>query len=308
MFKLPCILILIFFSTPLTAADSLLTLKQQLDRLQRDVNDLSKTVYSESTKIDNNSEVPNVDISNLTSFDLRIYDLEKDIKIINQNLEELVFKIDDIINLYEDLNLKISTQMLSNQNLKTDSDTQGNNNELNGKGELDTNNNTLGDLVITSSDIQIDKKKLNDELNDEETLNNKDQNIKLSPDDEFQRAFDMLRNQNFEEAKFAFQQFIKNNKDNSLSGSAHYWMGEIFLLQKSYREAALVLAEGYSKFPKSVKAPDLLYKLADALIKIDKKMDSCNTLSKFIEEFSNNRLIEKVKKKIIDQDCQVAIE
>ena len=308
MFKLPCILILIFFSTPLTAADSLLTLKQQLDRLQRDVNDLSKTVYSESTKIDNNSEVPNVDISNLTSFDLRIYDLEKDIKIINQNLEELVFKIDDIINLYEDLNLKISTQMLSNQNLKTDSDTQSNNKKLNGKSELDTNNNTLGDLVITSSDIPIDEKELNDELNDEETLNNKDQNIKLSPDDEFQRAFDMLRNQNFEEAKFAFQQFIKNNKDNSLSGSAHYWMGEIFLLQKSYREAALVLAEGYSKFPKSVKAPDLLYKLADALIKIDKKMDSCNTLSKFIEEFSNNRLIEKVKKKIIDQDCQVAIE
>ena len=308
MFKLPCILILIFFSTPLTAADSLLTLKQQLDRLQRDVNDLSKTVYSESTKIDNNSEVPNVDISNLTSFDLRIYDLEKDIKIINQNLEELVFKIDDIINLYEDLNLKISTQMLSNQNLKTDSDTQSNKNELNSKSELDTNNNTLGDLVITSSDIPIDEKELNDELNDEETLNNKDQNIKLSPDDEFQRAFDMLRNQNFEEAKFAFQQFIKNNKDNSLSGSAHYWMGEIFLLQKSYREAALVLAEGYSKFPKSVKAPDLLYKLADALIKIDKKMDSCNTLSKFIEEFSNNRLIEKVKKKIIDQDCQVAIE
>jgi len=308
MFKLPCILILIFFSTPLTAADSLLTLKQQLDRLQRDVNDLSKTVYSESTKIDNNSEVPNVDISNLTSFDLRIYDLEKDIKIINQNLEELVFKIDDIINLYEDLNFKISTQMLSNQNLKTDSDTQSNKNELNSKSELDTNNNTLGDLVITSSDIPIDEKKLNDELNDEETLNNKDQNIKLSPDDEFQRAFDMLRNQNFEEAKFAFQQFIKNNKDNSLSGSAHYWMGEIFLLQKSYREAALVLAEGYSKFPKSVKAPDLLYKLADALIKIDKKMDSCNTLSKFIEEFSNNRLMEKVKKKIIDQDCQVAIE
>ena len=304
MFKLPCILILIFFSTPLTAADSLLTLKQQLDRLQRDVNDLSKTVYSESTKIDNNSEVPNVDISNLTSFDLRIYDLEKDIKIINQNLEELVFKIDDIINLYEDLNLKISTQMLSNQNLKTDSDTQGDNKKSNGKSELDTSNNTLGDLVITSSDIPIDEKK----LNDEETLNNKDQNIKLSPDDEFQRAFDMLRNQNFEEAKFAFQQFIKNNKDNSLSGSAHYWMGEIFLLQKSYREAALVLAEGYSKFPKSVKAPDLLYKLADALIKIDKKMDSCNTLSKFIEEFSNNRLIEKVKKKIIDQDCQVAIE
>ena len=41
-----------------------------------------------------------------------------------------------------------------------------------------------------------------------------------------------------------------------LAGSAHYWLGEIYLLKKENREAALVFAEGYQKYPQSIKAPD----------------------------------------------------
>ena len=304
MFKLLYILLLVFYSTSLFAADTLLTLEQKLDRLQRDVSDLSKTVYSKSPRVENSSEVSNVDISNLTSFDLRLYDLEKDIKKINQKFEELIFSIDDMTNLYEVLNLKISTQIIKDQNFKDGSKNQKNMNELGNENELDTNNNTLGDLVISSSDILSDEQI----LNSEEILSNKDKEMVLSPEDQFQRAFDMLRNQNFEDSKLAFQEFIKDNIDNNLSGSAHYWIGEIFLLQKSYTDAALVLAEGYSKFPNSVKAPDTLYKLAEAFIRMDKKIDSCVTLIKIKEEFSGNQIIGKVEKKIVDQGCQVATE
>ena len=68
----------------------------------------------------------------------------------------------------------------------------------------------------------------------------------------------------------------------NLAGSAHYWLGEILLLQKEYREAALVFAEGYQKYPESVKSPESLYKLAETLVKIEKKDEACNTLNQFV--------------------------
>ena len=76
-------------------------------------------------------------------------------------------------------------------------------------------------------------------------------------------------------------------------------LGEIYLLKKEYREAALILAEGYQKFPKSIKAPDTLYKLSESLINIDKKNNGCNTLEKFTKEFPQHKLLIKVEKKII---------
>ena len=69
-------------------------------------------------------------------------------------------------------------------------------------------------------------------------------------------------------------------------------------MQKEYREAALVFAEGYQKYPDSVKSPDNLYKLALTLIKIEKKDEACNTLKQFVLKYPNNKLIDKTKSKI----------
>ena len=156
--------------------------------------------------------------------------------------------------------------------------------------------NTLGTLQIKSEDLSdSDELKLSKETQSE--------NIKLKPDEEFQIAFDLLRSQKFEQAKTALQKFILNHKDSELSGSAHYWLGEIHLLKKDYREAALIFAEGYQKHPQSVKSPDILYKLASALEKIDKINESCNTLLKFKKDHSNHKLIKEINFKINELNC-----
>ena len=48
------ILFFIFYNKPLFAEESMLTIKQQLDRLQREVNDLSKSIFINSNKSDEN--------------------------------------------------------------------------------------------------------------------------------------------------------------------------------------------------------------------------------------------------------------
>ncbi len=76
------------------------------------------------------------------------------------------------------------------------------------------------------------------------------------------------------------------------------------MLKKNYREAALVFAEGYQKFPSGLKAPNSLYKLAETLIKIDKTKEACNTLRKFAKEHADHKLIEKTNNKISELKCE----
>ena len=102
--------------------------------------------------------------------------------------------------------------------------------------------------------------------------------------------------------------FIKNHPKDQLSGSAHYWLGELLLLEKNNREAALILAEGYQLFPQSIKAPDILYKLADALFAIDKNQEACKTLTKLIKDFPNHKLKNKSKTKKTQKSCDVSAE
>ena len=298
----------LFFCSFVNAEDSLLTLKQQLDRLQREVNDLSKSVFT--SKRDNYEQQEITDDStnaiDLTAFDLRIYDLEKDIKKLNNSFEELIFQIDDLNQLYKELNIDLSTLSLKIENsIKKNSLEE----------EIDENNtlsnseikeeNTLGSLVINSKDLsesESTSSNQNIKKSEDESLSN------LSPEDQFQLAFDLLRNQRFEEAKDSFLLFIEENTDNTLSGTAHYWLGEIYLLKKEYREAALILAEGYQKFPQSIKAPDMLYKLSESLVLIDKKNDACSTLIKLDKEYPNNKLKSKVAKKVSELNCSVPSE
>ena len=114
----------ISFNVSSYAEDDLLTIKQKLDRLQREVNDLSKSVFSSKNiepSIENNIDNQTV---NFAAIDMRIYDLEKDIKNLTMNFEELIFKLDEIENKINVVEMNFSDQMEDiktqdfNENLK----------------------------------------------------------------------------------------------------------------------------------------------------------------------------------------------
>ena len=304
MVKYFLFLLTIFLFNISNAADSLLTLEQKLDRLQREVSDLSQNLYSDSSNSNSQESNDTKETSYLTSFDLRIYDLEKDIKKLNNSFEDIIFQLDDLKNLYEDLILNLSTQLLNSKNSVNSLDSQSE--ENNEKSSLGKNSeNTLGSIVINSEDLSNSEEKIIDKDDD---INLENQNINLNPEVEFQNALDLLRGQKFIDAKNALKNFINKHESNNLSGSAHYWLGEIFLVEKNYKEAALILAEGYQKFPKSIKSPDMLYKLSESLLYIDKKNDSCNTLKKLNQEYPRHKINKKVMDKMKDINCNYSTE
>ena len=292
MFKYVLFIILVFSSFSLYGEENLLTLKQQLDRLQRDVNDLSKVVFQKNIRNTDESSIKSENSMNFSAFDMRIYDLEKDIKNLNSNFEDLVFQVDEIKILFEELSIKVETTLINKIEKVENSEISSA--EIN---EVEDTEHTLGTLKINSDDLSDD--------NTKETINNlENENKDLSPDEQFQLAFDLLRSQKFDQAKNSLREFIVNNTNNDLAGSAHYWLGEIHLLKKEYREAALIYAEGYQKYPSNTKAPDNLYKLAVALLKIDKTNEACNTLNKFVKEYKDHKLFAKTNSKITELKCE----
>ena len=284
----------LLLSSSVYSNDSLLTIQQQLERLQREVSDISKTVFSNQN---NSSTEESSDlVTNLSAIDMRIYDLEKDVKNLTGSLEDIYFQIEDVLlklNDFEQIIFSIENKFLENNNIPNE-----NNSNLDREVSVD-GDNTLGSLKISSEqDSNLEE---TNELS--KNMNSNQTEEILSPEEQFQTAFDNIRNKNWDEAKNLFIKFIKNNPENQLSGSAHYWLGELYILEKKYRDAALVLAEGYQKFPKSIKSPDMLFKLSESLYLADKAIDACKTLEKLILDFPKNKFVKNAKENIKKYDC-----
>ena len=216
----------ILFNLSSYAQDDLLTIKQKLDRLQREVNDISKSVFTNSninSSIEDNTKNQTV---NFAAIDMRIYDIEKDIKNLTMNLEELIFKFDEIEKKINNLETNFNDQ-LSNFNTQKNQENINNTKELEEETE-DLEENTLGTLKISSNDVSA----LSTDLKEADIGENDESNT-IAPEEQFQIAFDKIRKKQYGEAKLLLTDFISNNPNNQLSGSAHYWLGELLLLEKN---------------------------------------------------------------------------
>ena len=292
--SLVCFFILFSFST--YGEETLLEIKQQLDRMNREITDLQKSLYQGNKNV--STETTNlIDVSEITVFDMRLRDIENELKIINFNYENLVFEIDELKISFQEFSIKLNNIIINKEELIVNNNTEDIEDTLDSNKQDQQNEpNSLGTLKINSEDLSDTNDSV---LQDEEKIIAQS----LSPEEQFQLAFDLLRSQQFEEAKSALNLFIQDHPSDKLAGSAHYWLGEIYLLKKENREAALIFAEGYQKFPKSIKAPDSLYKLSEALLKIEKQKEACDTLNQFILKYPDHQLIEKTKSKINEIQC-----
>ncbi len=100
----------------------------------------------------------------------------------------------------------------------------------------------------------------------------------LSPQEQYDRAFDLLRQTNYGEAADAFKAFIEKNPQDKLVDNAKYWYGETLYVRDKFDAAAVAFADAYQQNPQGSKAPDSLLKLAMSLEKLNKTQDACATL------------------------------
>ena len=281
-------------------AEDALTIKQQLDRITEEIKDLNKAVFNKS--FDNeklNSLDESIDAERFTSIDIRIYDLEKDIKNLTLQFEEILFKLDDISNDMIDLESKLISK-LEKINIEPGEDNIENNKATTEEDLEIEEKNTLGKIVISDDNTKNVKELSN--LNVEKEKNSLLQEVSnLKPEEQMQYALDQMMKKNYNDSKNILDHFIENFPENQLSGSAHFWLGKIYLFETNYRKAAIVFGEGVQKFPNSIKAPEMYYELAKSLKEMDKIPESCKTLTLLEQNYEGNKFTkdpEKIKDKL----------
>ncbi len=106
-----------------------------------------------------------------------------------------------------------------------------------------------------------------------------------APEEQYQYAWGLLRGQDYAGAEAALRSFIAAHPQHTLAGNAQYWLGETYYVRKDYRQAAVAFAEGYQSYPHSAKAPDNLLKLGLALAQIGETADACEAFAQLARQF-----------------------
>ncbi len=109
----------------------------------------------------------------------------------------------------------------------------------------------------------------------------------LTSQEQYDRAFAMLRQADYENAEEAFKTFIDKNPKDKLIDNAKYWYAETLYVRGRFPEAAVAFADAYQQNTQGSKAPDSLLKLAMSLGNNGKTQDACTALAQLKKSYPN---------------------
>lgn len=77
----------------------------------------------------------------------------------------------------------------------------------------------------------------------------------------YQAAFELLKQQRYKAAATSFRQFLLTFPDSELADNAQYWLAESYYVTQQFAEALAAFELVINDFPRSRKAPDALLKI-----------------------------------------------
>ena len=80
----------------------------------------------------------------------------------------------------------------------------------------------------------------------------------------YKAAYALVKNQQFDEALSAFDDFILLYPSGEYAPNAHYWLGELYLYKSDLTQAIKEFGVIVEDYPRHRKAPDAMFKLAKA--------------------------------------------
>jgi tol-pal system protein YbgF len=114
-----------------------------------------------------------------------------------------------------------------------------------------------------------------------------DADTTMTPQEEYDHAFSVLRQANYEEAEKAFKDFIENNPKDKLLDNAKYWHAETLYVRGRFVDASSGFADAFQQNPQGNKAPDSLLKLSMSLAALGKTADACVALAELKTKYPN---------------------
>jgi len=108
-----------------------------------------------------------------------------------------------------------------------------------------------------------------------------------TPQQQYDYAFGLLRQANYDGAEQALVAFIQQNPGDPLAANAKYWLGETYYVRGNYTEAARAFGVSYQDHPNGPKATDSLLKLGLSLSLLGRNADACAVFSELEGQFPN---------------------
>jgi tol-pal system protein YbgF len=103
--------------------------------------------------------------------------------------------------------------------------------------------------------------------------------------DNYQAAFELLKQQRYEPAALAFQQFLVSFPDSQLADNAQYWLAESYYVTDQFDEALAQFSIVINQYSDSRKVPDALLKMGYCNYELERWNDSRAALTRVQSEY-----------------------
>lgn len=266
-------------------------LLDRLDRLERDMNLLQRQVYRGGSP-GSAPTAPSPDGQSPVNYEVRLSQLEDEVRTITGQIEELTNNIDQMKRRLDTLSSDIDQRLTALEHPGAASNppppAQGQPPRALGgappKGagtnpaEAPSQSGVLGQLPASGGSQTAAAPATAGGAGAGALPNG-------TPQEQYNYAFGLLRQANYPAAEQALRAFIQRYPNDALAGNAQYWLGETYFVRKDYTNAAAVFAEGYEKYPKGGKAADNLLKLGMALGQLGQKANACRAFARLDRDF-----------------------
>jgi tol-pal system protein YbgF len=109
----------------------------------------------------------------------------------------------------------------------------------------------------------------------------------LDPQGAYEKSRTYISQGEYDKAETALKTFVEAFPEHELTGAGYYYLGELYYIQKKFKEAVGIFAEGYKAQPKGSKAPDSLLKMAQCFDALNQSKEACATLAQLHKSFPN---------------------
>ncbi|NNE61305.1 MAG: tol-pal system protein YbgF [Woeseia sp.] len=105
--------------------------------------------------------------------------------------------------------------------------------------------------------------------------------------DNYQAAFELLKEQRYDEAAMGFEQFLVSFPESQLADNAQYWLAESHYVSGDFQEALGQFQIVVEKYPRSRKVPDALLKMGYCNYELQRWDNARSALQRVQGEFSD---------------------
>jgi tol-pal system protein YbgF len=288
---------------------------ETLEIIKNDLKTLERAVYSGSIEISaSSSEQSNIELDSnsedvLTRHLLKLSEVEDQFRQLTNQFEEINFKLDKLSNRlskiqadnqirFQDIESAISsgeitTQLSSKPKTDTKSEILPGSSQPQDLGSISYKDTETSETSQQIQSVDTTATVLTETFQAEEKILPQD----LSPKKQYEFATSFLKVGDYSTAERAFREFVLDNSEHELAGSAQYWYAETFRIRQLYTDAASAYLEGYQKYPKGNKAPINLLKLGVSMVQIGEKDQGCKMINGVELQYpkANQSVIQKAK-------------